>query len=120
MREMTAKLVEEFEKTQVKEDAADVRVGDILQVFKTIIEGKKKRVQRFEGTVIKVTGIRNRRSFTVRKVLDGVGVEKTFLLHSPLIEDIKIIQRSKVRRSRLFYLRNRIGSKANRLKVKES
>lgn len=117
---MTAKIIEEFEKSQEKENVADLRIGDVIQVFKTIVEGKKKRIQRFEGTVIKMAGIRSRRSFTVRKVIDGVGVEKTFLLHSPLIEDIKVLQHSKVRRSRLFYLRERIGAKANRLKVKAS
>ena len=116
---MTAKEIIEFEKTQEKENAPDIRTGDIVNVSKWIVEGKKKRVQKFKGTVIKVQKNSSRKSFTVRKIVDGIGVEKSFLIHSPLVEGVEIIQRSKVRRARLYYLRNRIGAKANRLKVKD-
>jgi large subunit ribosomal protein L19 len=109
-------LIDQFEKKQMKKKPPTVKVGDIVCVSKLIKEGKKERTQRSEGTVIKCQGSNSRASFTVRKVMDGVGVEKTFLIHSPLLSDIKIIQRSKVRRAKLYYLRDRIGAKANRLK----
>ena len=111
--------IEQFEKTQMKENPADIHVGDTVIVHKIIVEGKKKRTQRFQGTVIKKQGSLSRASFTVRKIVEGVGVEKLFLLHSPLVPKIEIVKRSKVRRAKLYYLRKRIGARANRLKVKE-
>ncbi len=111
--------IEQFEKTQMKENPADVHVGDTVIVHKVIVEGKKKRTQRFQGTVIKKQGSLSRASFTVRKIVEGIGVEKLFLLHSPLVPKIEIVKRSKVRRAKLYYLRKRIGARANRLKVKE-
>ena len=109
-------LIQEFEKKQMKKNSPSIKVGDIVCVSKIIQEGKKKRTQRFEGTVIKCQGSNSRRSFTVRKIISSVGVEKTFLLHSPLLSDVTVTQRSKVRRAKLYYLRDRIGAKANRLK----
>ena len=97
-----------------------ISVGDIVCVSKIIEEGKKKRIQRFEGTVIKCQGSNVRQSFMVRKIMTGGGVEKTFLLHSPLLKNIEIIQQSKVRRAKLYYLRGRVGAKANRLKKRET
>ena len=84
-----------------------------------IMEGKKQRVQRFQGTVIKIKGSLSRKTFTVRKIIDGVGVEKSFLLHSPLVPKVEVLKRAKVRRAKLYYLRDRVGAKANRLKVKD-
>ena len=109
-------IIDAFEKQQMKKNVPSLRVGDIVCVFKIIQEGKKQRTQRFEGTVIKMKGSNSRRSFTVRKVIGGVGVEKTFLIHSPLVSDVKVVQRSSVRRAKLYYLRDRVGAKANRLK----
>tara|TARA_B100000586_G_scaffold207781_1_gene155131 strand:+ start:153 stop:599 length:447 start_codon:yes stop_codon:yes gene_type:complete len=115
-RSMMHPLIQEFEKKQMKKNSPSIKVGDIVCVSKIIQEGKKKRTQRFEGTVIKCQGSNSRRSFTVRKIIASVGVEKTFLLHSPLLSDVTVTQRSKVRRAKLYYLRDRIGAKANRLK----
>ena len=116
---MTDSYITKFEKSQMKDKVADVQVGDLVVVHKVIMEGKKERIQRFQGSIIKMKGSNSRKSFTVRKIIDGVGVEKTFLLHSQLVPKIEILQRSKVRRAKLYYLRDRIGAKANRLKVKE-
>ena len=115
---MTNKEIQEFEKSQCKENVPSIKVGDSVIVHKVIMEGKKQRTQRFQGTVIKKKGSLSRESFTVRKIVDGVGVEKTFLIHSPLVPKVEIIQQSKVRRAKLYYLRDRVGAKANRLKVK--
>ena len=115
---MKSKLINDIENAQLKENVEDIAVGDVVVVHKTIVEGKKKRIQKFKGTIIKIQGSTNRKSFTVRKIVEGQGVEKSFLLHSPLVVKIETIQRSVVRRSKLYYLRDRVGAKANRLKVK--
>jgi len=115
---MKNKIINEIEKAQLKESVPDIQVGDSVVVHKSIVEGKKKRIQKFKGTVIKIQGSSIQKSFTVRKIVEEEGVEKSFLLHSPLVVDVEIIQRSKVRRSKLYYLRDRVGAKANRLKVK--
>ena len=91
-------------------------VGDTIKVYAKIKEGNRERVQAFEGTVLKRQGGSNRETFTVRKNSNGVGVEKTWPLHSPTIEKIEVIRRGKVRRAKLNYLRDRVGKKA---KVKE-
>ena len=109
-------LIVEFEKSQMKPSLPRLRVGDTVVVSKLINEGKKQRVQRFQGTVIKFQGGYSRKTMTVRRIIDGVGVEKSYLLHSPLVTDIEVIQLAKVRRAKLYYLRGRIGAKANRLK----
>ena len=113
---MANTLIQGLETSWMAEKTVEVNVGDTVSVGWSIVEGKKKRVQKFEGIVIKKTGIRSRQSFTVRKIIDKVGVEKTFLSHSPLISEVKIVKRGKVRRARLNYLRNRIGVKATRVK----
>ncbi|MEK9658195.1 MAG: 50S ribosomal protein L19 [bacterium] len=109
-------IIDDIEKKQMKPDLEPVDVGDTISVSKTIVEGKKKRIQKFEGVVIKKQGRLSRETITVRKVIDGVGVEKSFLLHSPLVPAYKIVKRAKVRRAKLFYLRERLGVKASRLK----
>ena len=116
---MALNIIESIEKEQMKKNVPHVRVGDQVRVAKIIVEAKKKRTQRFEGTIIKIQGANSRKSITIRKIIGGVGVEKTFLLHSPLLPEVEIVKRSVVRRAKLYYLRDRIGAKANRLKVKE-
>ena len=115
---MTYKEIQAFEKSQCKENNEALNIGDTVIVHKMIIEGKKQRIQKFQGTIIKSKGSLSRLSVTIRKVIDGIGVEKTFLVHSPLVSKIDILQRAKVRRKKLYYLRDRVGIKANRLKVK--
>lgn len=111
-------IIDEFEKKQQKENLPEINVGDTIRVSKTIVEGKKQRTQKFEGSVVRLTGSSSRASVVIRKIIGGVGVEKTYLLHSPLLTKIEIIQKSIVRRARLYYLRDRVGAKANRLKAK--
>jgi large subunit ribosomal protein L19 len=107
--------LEAIEKEQMRMDIPRFSVGDTVKVHVKIKEGEKERIQVFEGTVIKRTGGLTRSSFTVRKISYGVGVERIFPLHSPVIEKIDIITRGKVRRARLYYLRQRKG-KAARIK----
>ena len=109
-------IIKNIEQAQVKADVADFNVGDTVKVYAKIKEGNRERVQAFEGTVIKRQGGSCRETFTVRKSSNGVGVEKTWPLHSPTIEKIEVIRRGKVRRAKLNYLRDRVGKKA---KVKE-
>lgn len=108
-------LLELVEREQLRTDLPDFKVGDTVRVHVKIIEGEKERVQPFEGIVIrkKKGGIRS--TFTVRKISYGVGVERIFPLHSPRIEKIEVINRGRVRRAKLFYLRNLKG-KAARIK----
>ncbi len=108
-------IIKSIEDAQIKE-VADFNVGDTVKVYAKIKEGNRERVQAFEGTVIKRQGGSCRETFTVRKNSNGVGVEKTWPLHSPTIEKIEVIRRGKVRRAKLNYLRDRVGKKA---KVKE-
>lgn len=109
-------IIKEIEAAQVKEQIPDFRVGDTVKVYGKIKEGNRERIQIFEGTVLKRQGGSNRETFTVRKLSNGVGVEKTWPLHSPNVEKIEVVRRGKVRRAKLYYLRDRIGKKA---KVKE-
>ncbi len=109
-------LIKEIEKEQLKEHVDSFNVGDTVKVHGKIKEGNRERIQIFEGTVLKIQGGSNRKTFTVRKISNGVGVEKTWPLHSPNVEKIEIVRRGKVRRAKLNYLRNRVGKKA---KVKE-
>ena len=108
-------IIKSIEDAQIKE-VADFNVGDTVKVYAKIKEGNGERVQAFEGTVLKRQGGSCRETFTVRKNSNGVGVEKTWPLHSPTIEKIEVIRRGKVRRAKLNYLRDRVGKKA---KVKE-
>lgn len=111
-------LIQAFEKSQMKADLEQIDIGDTVSINKVIKEGKKERIQRFEGVVIKKKGTLSREVVTVRKVVDGIGVEKTFLLHSPLVPSYKILKRAKVRRAKLYYLRERLGVKRSRLKAR--
>ena len=108
--------IKNLEASQMKESVDEFNVGDTVKVHNRIKEGNKERIQIFEGTVVKRQGGSNRETFTVRKLSNGVGVEKTWPLHSPFVEDITVVRRGKARRAKLFYLRGRIGKAA---KVKE-
>ena len=109
-------IIREIEAEQLKENLSDFNVGDTVKVYGKIKEGNRERIQVFEGTVLKIQGGSSRATFTVRKVSNGVGVEKTWPLHSPNVEKVEVVRRGKVRRAKLNYLRSRIGKKA---KVKE-
>lgn len=109
-------IIKNIEAAQMKESVPEFRVGDTVKVSAKIKEGNRERIQVFEGTVIKRQGGSNRETFTVRKISNGVGVEKTWPLHSPFVEDITVVRRGKARRAKLFYLRSRVGKAA---KVKE-
>ena len=109
-------IIEEIEKEQLKAEVPSFNVGDTVKVYNRIKEGEKSRVQIFEGTVMKIQNSSNRRTFTVRKLSNGVGVEKTWPIHSPNVEKVEVVRRGKVRRARLNYLRDRVGKDA---KVKE-
>ncbi len=112
---MNLRLVEEVTRSQLKDDRPEVRPGYLVRVDVRIQEGNKSRIQAFEGTVIRVQGSGIGETFTVRKVSSGVGVERTFPMHSPIVENVTVIRKGKVRRARLYYLRGRTG-KAARLK----
>ena len=109
-------IIREIEAAQLKETVDQFDVGDTVRVHGKIKEGNRERIQIFEGTVIKIQGGSNRETFTVRKSSNGIGVEKTWPLHSPNVEKIEVVRKGKVRRAKLFYLRDRVGKKA---KVKE-
>ena len=96
----------------IKEDRPHVKVGDVVKVHVKIREGERERIQVFEGVVIRRNSGGLRETFTVRRVSYGVGVEKTFLIHSPLVEKVELVRVGKARRARLFYLRDRIGKAA--------
>ena len=109
-------IIKSIEATQMKESVPEFRVGDTVKVYNKIKEGNRERIQVFEGTVIKRQNGGARETFTVRKNSNGIGVEKTWPVHSPFVEKIEVVRRGKVRRAKLFYLRNRSGKSA---KVKE-
>ena len=109
-------IIREIEKEQLKEKVDEFNVGDTVRVHAKIKEGNRERIQVFEGTVLKRQGGGSRETFTVRKNSNGIGVEKTWPLHSPNVEKVEVVRRGKVRRAKLFYLRDRVGKKA---KVKE-
>ncbi|MCR4895940.1 MAG: 50S ribosomal protein L19 [Lachnospiraceae bacterium] len=109
-------IIKEIEAEQKKAEVPEFNVGDTVKVYGKIKEGNRERVQIFEGTVLKRQGGSNRETFTVRKTSGGVGVEKTWPLHSPNVEKIEVVRRGKVRRAKLNYLRERTGKAA---KVKE-
>ena len=109
-------IIKKIEDAQLKESVCDFRVGDTVKVYAIIREGNRERVQVFEGTVLKRQNGGARETFTVRKLSSGIGVERTWPLHSPRIEKIEVVRRGKVRRAKLNYLRDRVGKAA---KVKE-
>jgi large subunit ribosomal protein L19 len=108
-------LLDQIEHKEMKEKTPEVRIGDTVRVHFRIVEGSKERVQVVEGVVIKMRGSQNRKTITVRKVSFGVGVERIFPLHSPRVEKVEVVKHSKVRRAKLYYLRELRG-KAARLK----
>jgi len=110
-------MVDLIEKEHMRLDLPGINVADNVRVYTKIYEGDKERVQVFEGVVIRKRGGNTRATFTVRKVSYGIGIEKTFPMHSPLIEKVEILSKSKVRRAKLYYLRNLKG-KAAKLKEK--
>ncbi len=109
-------IIKAIEAKQIKQDAENFNVGDTVKVYFQIIEGTNQRVQVFEGIVIAKNNSGISRTFTVRKISYGVGVERIFPLNSPRIEKIEVVRKGKVRRAKLYYLRDRVGKSA---KVKE-
>lgn len=109
---MNLNLVNEIAKSQIKEDRPEVRPGYTVRVDVRIHEGAKSRIQAFEGLVIRVQGSGIGETFTVRKLSSGVGVERTFPINSPLIENVTVLRKGKVRRAKLYYLRGRSGKSA--------
>lgn len=113
---MNLNLVNEITKEQMKSNLPDLRPGQTVRVDVKIKEGDKSRIQAYEGIVVKVQGSGIGKTFTVRKISSGVGVERTFPVHSPVIDSITVVRKGKVRRAKLFYLRDRSGKSA---KIKE-
>ena len=109
-------IIKNIESAQLKAEVPEFRVGDTVRVHALIKEGNRERIQIFEGTVLKRQGGSTRETFTVRKSSNGVGVEKTWPLHSPHVVKVEVIRQGKVRRAKLNYLRDRVGKTA---KVKE-
>jgi large subunit ribosomal protein L19 len=118
IKTMSTNIIERIDREQMRHDMPDFRPGDSVKVHIRIIEGNKERVQVFEGVVIRRRRGNMGATFTVRKISHGVGVEKTFALHSPRLNKVEIVSRGKVRRSRLYYLRGLRG-KAARIKAKD-
>lgn len=112
---MALNIIEKIDQENLRHDHPDFRPGDTVKVSIRIVEGEKERVQVYQGVVLKRKHGMMNASFTVRKISHGVGVEKTFCLHSPKLEKIEVVSQGKVRRSRLYYLRERRG-KAARIK----
>lgn len=110
---MSQQLLEELGRRQYRTDIPEFRVGDTVRVGVKVVEGNRERVQDFEGVVIRRRGEGINENFTVRRIAShGIGVERTFLLHAPRIDSIKVIRRGKVRRAKLYYLRGRTGKAA--------
>mgnify|MGYP003489474578 CR=1 FL=1 len=112
----TKAILDSIAKDQIRTDLPEIKVGDTVKVYQRIVEGSRTRTQMFEGTIIKKQGSGIGATFTVRRLSYGVGVEKTWPVNSPIIEKIEISRKGRVRRARLFYLRDRVGKAA---KVKE-
>jgi large subunit ribosomal protein L19 len=110
-------LIRELEREQLKKEVPEFKVGDTVRVHAKIVEGVKERIQVFEGVVLKRQNGGVRETFTVRRLSYGVGVEKTWPLHSPRVDRVEVVRRGVVRRAKLYYLRDRIGKAA---KVKEA
>lgn len=109
-------IIKSIEQEQLKTNIPEFNVGDTVKVHVKVVEGKRERIQIFEGIILKRQNGSIRETFTVRKISYGIGVERTFPVHSPRIEKIEVVRRGKVRRARLHYLRDRVGKAA---KVKE-
>ena len=109
-------IINELEKEQLRSDLPALQVGDTVRVFVKVVEGTSERLQNFEGIVIKIQGGGIRKSFTVRKISYGVGVERTFPYNSPRIDRIEVVRHGVVRRAKLLYLRDRVGKAAKKKK----
>jgi large subunit ribosomal protein L19 len=114
-RNSVSTLIEEFENEQIKKELPEIYVGDTVKVGVKITEGNKERVQPYEGVVIAKRHGGLNQTITVRRIFQGIGVERVFMLHSPQVASLKVERRGKVRRAKLFYLRDRVG-KATRVK----
>lgn len=115
---MDYNLIKSVEEKHLKSDVPQFTAGDTVRVQVRVVEGNRERLQAFEGTCIGRSGTGVSETFTVRRVSQGVGVERKFLVHSPRIDKIELRRQGKVRRAKLYYLRGRIGSKAMRIKAK--
>ena len=107
-----ANIIQALEKEQLRSDLPKLEIGDTVRVFVKVVEGSRERLQAFEGIVIKMQGGGIRQTFTVRRMSYGIGVERTFPLHSPRVGSIEVIRHGKVRRAKLYYLRGRSGKAA--------
>jgi large subunit ribosomal protein L19 len=105
-------VIDQLEKEQQKESVPELRPGDTVKVHAKVVEGTRERIQVFEGLVIRVTGGGLRQNVTVRRVTHGVGVERTFLVHSPRVDRIEVLRHGQVRQARLYYLRGKVGKDA--------
>ena len=105
-------IIRELEKEQLRTDLPKLEIGDTVRVFVKVIEGSRERLQNIEGTVIKMQGGGIRKTFTVRRLSYGIGVERTFPYNSPRIGRIEVVRHGKVRRAKLYYLRDRVGKAA--------
>lgn len=112
-----SEIIRSIEKAQLRTDLPTFGIGDTVRVFVKVVEGSRERLQAFEGTVMAKRNGGIRETFTVRRVSYGIGVERTFPLHSPRVDHIEVIRRGKVRRAKLYYLRGRVGKAA---KIKEA
>ena len=111
-----SEIIRSIEKAQLRTDLPTFGIGDTVRVFVKVVEGSRERLQAFEGTVMAKRNGGIRETFTVRRVSYGVGIERVFPIHSPNVKEVKVIRRGKVRRAKLYYLRDRVGKAA---KVKE-
>lgn len=109
-------IIEGIENSQKKQETPEFNVGDTVRVSAKIKEGNRERIQVFEGIVLKIQGGGDRTTFTVRKLSNGIGVEKTWPLHSPNVDKVEVVRKGKVRRAKLYYLRDRVGRKASKVK----
>jgi large subunit ribosomal protein L19 len=112
-------IIQEIEKASMKKDVPEFNVGDTVKVSVKIKEGDKERLQAFEGIVLKRQRGGNRETTTVRKIVDGIGVERTFPIHSPRVDSIKVMKKGKVRRAKLYYMRARTGGSATKIEEAE-
>lgn len=113
---MSQEILRSVEASHIKKNLTEFKVGDTVKVKVLIREGGKERSQNFEGMVIAIKGGGINKSFTVRRVFQGVAIERTFMLHSPKVSDIKIERKGKTRRAKLYYMRERVGTKNTRLR----
>jgi large subunit ribosomal protein L19 len=117
---MSQEILNSVAKDYMKTTFPEFQVGDSVKVTVLIREGNKERNQKFEGTVIAVKGGGINKSFTVRRIFQGVAIERTFMVHSPKVTDLKVVRKGRTRRAKLYYMRQRIGTKASRLKEDSS